>query len=293
VEAKPFVKWAGGKRQLINQLEEHLPEDFNNYYEPFLGGGALFFRLSALGKIKHAYLNDVSFSLIQSYKTIKEKPIELITELKSGKYKNEKETFLGIRAEQPTTSVQAAARFIYLNKTAFNGLYRVNSEGKFNVPFGKYFNPKILDADNILAVSDALQKDELSCIDFEEAVASASKSDLIYFDPPYHPVSKTANFTNYTKDNFTEKDQVRLSEIAKDLTKRGCFVMLSNSYSPLVIELYKEFTIDVVNASRMINCKAEGRGKVKEVIVTNYNLLAERQAQKLQGKFIEKVMTRN
>jgi len=293
MEAKPFVKWAGGKRQLIEQLVQHLPEEFNNYYEPFLGGGALFFKLSLLGKIKHAYLNDVSAPLIHAYKTIKEKPTELIVELSSGKYKNNKETFLQIRSELPTNPVQATARFIYLNKTAFNGLYRVNSSGGFNVPFGKYNNPKVLDEENILAVSGALQRDELTCVDFEMATASAKKGDLIYFDPPYHPVSKTANFTSYTKNSFTELDQERLANLARKLTEKGCFVMLSNSHSPLILELYKDFGISVVNASRMINCKAEGRGKVKEVIVINYNLLADRQTQKMQGKLVEKVMARH
>lgn len=270
LEAKPFVKWAGGKRQLISELLGHSPENFNNYYEPFLGGGALFFKLSLMGKIKHAYLNDASASLIHAYKTIKEKPSELIAELNSGKYLNDKETFLKIRAEQPKDEVKATARFIYLNKTAFNGLYRVNSSGEFNVPFGKYNNPKILDEENILAVSEALQKDELTRIDFEKAVASARKGDFVYFDPPYHPVSKTSSFTNYTKGSFTEKDQVRLANKFKELHEKGVFVMLSNSYAPLILELYKDFNISVVNATRMINCKAEGRGKVREVIITNY-----------------------
>ncbi len=289
MEAKPFVKWAGGKRQLIEQLVKHLPEEFNNYYEPFLGGGALFFKLSLLGRIKHAYLNDVSAPLVQAYKTIKEKPTELIVELGSGKYKNDKETFLKIRAEKSTNLVKATARFIYLNKTAFNGLYRVNSSGGFNVPFGKYTNPRILDEENILAVSDALQRDELTCVDFEMATASAKKGDLVYFDPPYHPVSKTANFTSYTKDSFTELDQERLARLVERLTNKGCFVMLSNSYSPLILDLYKGFEVNVVNATRMINCKAEGRGKVKEVIVTNYNLLSG-QTQKTQGKLVEKII---
>lgn len=158
IEPKPFVKWAGGKRQIISQLLQCSPSRFDEYYEPLLGGGALFFKLSALGKIKHAYLNDNSKTLIDAYKTIKEKPHDLIAELKSGKYKNDKVTFYEIRKEQPTDLVKATARFIYLNKTAFNGLYRVNSKGEFNVPYGKYKNPKILDEKNILAVSKALQK---------------------------------------------------------------------------------------------------------------------------------------
>ncbi len=269
-EPKPFVKWAGGKRQLITELIHFSPPKFENYYEPFLGGGALFFKLSTLGKIKHAYLNDSSKVLIDAYKTIKQKPKELISELKENKYANTKEHFLKIRAEQPTDLVVATARFIYLNKTAFNGLYRVNSTGGFNVPYGKYENPNILDQRNIMAVNKALQKDELSCTDFEDAVSSAKKGDFIYFDPPYHPLSKTASFTSYTKESFSEKDQERLAKLFKVLDQKGCLVMLSNSYAPLILNLYKEFDCRTVKATRMINCKAQGRGKIKELIIKNY-----------------------
>lgn len=271
IEPKPFVKWAGGKRQLIKQLIIHSPAvDFNDYYEPFLGGGALFFKLSMLGKIKKAHLNDSSKVLIDAYRTIKDKPKELIAELKKGKYKNDKETFLKIRAEKPTDLVKATARLVYLNKTAFNGLYRVNSKGMFNVPYGKYKKPKILDEQNILAVSTALQKDELTNTDFEQAVSLAKKGDFVYFDPPYLPLSRTSSFTGYTKENFTEKDQERLAKKFKALSDKGCFVMQSNSYTPLILGLYKDFHIYIVEATRMINCKAEGRGKIKEVIITNY-----------------------
>jgi DNA adenine methylase len=270
IEPKPFIKWAGGKRQLISQLLRYSPTKFAEYYEPFLGGGALFFKLSSLDKIKHAHLNDSNKVLIDAYKTIKEKPKDLIAEMKSGKYKNDKDVFYEIRTEQPTDLVKATARLIYLNKTAFNGLYRVNSKGEFNVPYGKYKNPKILDEQNILAVSKALQKDELTNIDFEEAVNSAKESDFIYFDPPYYPLSKTSSFTGYTKEDFAEKDQVRLAKKFMELDSRGCFVMLSNSYAPLILDLYKDFIIQTVKATRMINCKAEGRGKISEVIITNY-----------------------
>lgn len=269
-EPRPFVKWAGGKRQLIIDLIKNAPPTFNEYYEPFLGGGALFFKLSSLGKITYAHLNDSNKILIDAYKTIRDKPQDLITELKSGKYTNNKETYYGIRAEQPTDVIKATARFLYLNKTAFNGLYRVNSQGKFNVPFGKYKNPKILDEENILEVSRALQKVDLTSKDFEEAIESANKNDFVYFDPPYQPLSKTSNFTSYTKDAFTEKDQERLAKKFKELDRRGCFVMLSNSYSPLILDLYKYFNIKMVHATRMINCNAAGRGKIEELIITNY-----------------------
>jgi len=269
-EPKPFVKWAGGKRQLLSQLLNCSPLRFDNYYEPFLGGGALFFRLSALGKMKHACLNDNNRVLIDAYKTIKEEPRALIAELKRGKYKNDKAAFYEIRKEQPTDLVKATARLIYLNRTAFNGLYRVNSKGQFNVPFGKYKNPKILDEQNILEVSRALRKVELTNTDFEVASNSAKRGDFAYFDPPYHPLSRTSNFTGYTKENFTERDQERLARKFRDLDGKDCYVMLSNSYSPLILDLYKDFNIQSVDATRMINCKAEGRGKIKEAIITNY-----------------------
>lgn len=269
IEAKPFVKWAGGKKQLLNVLVANIPKQFNNYFEPFVGGGALFFKLFNLGKIKQVYLNDVNAELINAYRTIKEKPLELIHELKSGKYQNNQETFYQIRTEEPTDPIKATARFIYLNKTAFNGLYRVNAHGKFNVPFGKYKNPKIPDEENLLAVSKALQRDEITCMDFEDAVSKANKNDFIYFDPPYQPIKKTS-FTKYTAQDFTRKDQERLFKCFERLNKKGCLIMISNSYSDFIKELYKNYNIKMVLASRAINCKAEGRGKIKEVLITNY-----------------------
>ncbi len=268
--AEPFIKWAGGKRQLLNELIHSLPFRFENYFEPFLGGGALFFKLCQLGKIKKAYLNDCNADLITAYRTIKEAPSELIEELQSGKYANDKTTFLSVRSWAPTDPIEKTARFIYLNKTAFNGLYRVNASGKFNVPFGKYEKPKICDAKGLLAVHQALQTDELSSMDFEAAVRKARKNDFVYFDPPYHPLSKTANFTGYTAADFIEKDQERLARCFKDLDKRGCLIMLSNSSTPVVKELYAEYNTRAVKANRMINCKADRRGKIQELLVTNY-----------------------
>ncbi len=184
--------------------------------------------------------------------------------MENDKYRNRKETFYRIRKEEPTDSIERTARFIYLNKTAFNGLYRVNSKGKFNVPYGRYKNPKILDRENILAFSKALQKTELTNIDFQEAVRSAKKGAFIYLDPPYNPLSKTSNFTSYTKEDFKHKDQERLSKTFRELHTRDCFVMLSNSYTSNTLELYEEFSQNTrpVLASRMINCKTEGSGKL-------------------------------
>lgn len=270
-EAKPFVKWAGGKRQLLDELVKGLPA-FENYHEPFLGGGAFFFHLEALGWIKKAYLTDSNEELINVYEVIKTDVDALISRLSSGRFKNDKETFYAIRAEVPKGRVDRAARFIYLNKTAFNGLYRVNSQGKFNVPFGKYSNPKILDKENLLLVNRALQKDHLTCSDFDVVLSQAKKGDLVYFDPPYHPLSKTASFTSYTANSFTEKDQQRLFSTFKKLDGMGCYVMLSNSYSEFIADLYAEYKPDVVLANRAINCKPEGRGKIKEIIVRNWQI---------------------
>lgn len=268
-EAKPFVKWAGGKRQLINELTKGLPR-FENYHEPFLGGGALFFRLEAENRLKTAFLSDYNAELINAYRVIKNDVFGLMSELATPKYANTSATYYQIRASNPKTEVERAARFIYLNKTAFNGLYRVNSKGGFNVPFGKYTNPKIIDGENLLLVHRALQKDELYCGDFTIVLKNARKGDLVYFDPPYAPISETANFTSYTKNNFAENDQERLLKTYKELDRRGCFVMLSNSYSDYTRDLYAEFEPETVYANRAINCKGDRRGKIKELIARNW-----------------------
>ncbi len=272
MEARPFLKWAGGKTQLLSTLLANAPAQFNDYYEPFLGGGAFFFRLASLGKIKNSHLNDINKDLITAYRAVKERPEELIEALSSKKYKNDEATYYKIRAQEPASDIDVAARLIYLNKTAFNGLYRVNSKGKFNVPYGKYANPKIPDVKNLLAVNVVLQTDELTSLDFEAAVEGAKKGDFIYFDPPYVPVSKTSSFTGYTKESFGAADQQRLFGCFKKLDKKGCLVMLSNSYMETTSEMYKEFNITSVRASRVINCNPEGRGKVNELIITNYQI---------------------
>ncbi|MFA6907245.1 MAG: DNA adenine methylase [Candidatus Micrarchaeia archaeon] len=285
-EARPFVKWAGGKRQLLDELTQGLPY-FENYHEPFIGGGALFFRLEAMNKIKRAYLSDSNAELINTYSIIKNEIFELMSELASPLYINDEAAYYKIRASKPKTDVERAARFIYLNKTAFNGLYRVNSSGGFNVPFGKYNNPKILDSQNLLLVHRALQKDELYCGDFAIVLKNAKRGDFVYFDPPYFPISKTSNFTGYTKDGFGEHEQKKLLKTYKELDSRGCFVLLSNSYSDLISELYAEFEPEVVHASRMINCKGDQRGKIKELIVRNW------EPKIAQGKLVEEIVATN
>ncbi len=285
-EAKPFIKWAGGKRQLLDELTKGLPE-FENYHEPFIGGGALFFRLEAEDRIKTAYLSDSNDELINVYVAIKSHVSELVEELLSSKYANDEQAYYQMRSSRPETTVKRAARFIYLNKTAFNGLYRVNSKGGFNVPFGRYSNPKILDRENLLLVHRALQKDELYCGDFSVVLKKAREKDLVYLDPPYLPISRTSNFTGYTKNGFSEDDQKRLLNTFKELDSGGCYVMLSNSYTDFVADLYGEFYEETVYASRMINCKADRRGKVKELIVRNWEPKVS------QRKLVEEIVASN
>ncbi|MCX6770661.1 MAG: DNA adenine methylase [Candidatus Micrarchaeota archaeon] len=285
-EARPFVKWAGGKRQLLDELTQGLPY-FENYHEPFIGGGALFFRLEAMNRIKRAYLSDSNAELINAYSVIKNEVFELMSELASPLYVNDEAAYYKIRASRPKTNVERAARFIYMNKTAFNGLYRVNSSGGFNVPFGKYDNPKILDSQNLMLVHRALQKDELYCGDFTIALKNAKRGDFVYFDPPYFPISKTSNFTGYTKDGFGENEQKKLLKTYKELDSKGCFVLLSNSYSDFISELYAEFEPETVHANRMINCKGDQRGKIKELIVRNW------EPKITQRKLVEEIVAIN
>ena len=285
-EARPFVKWAGGKRQLLDELTQGLPY-FENYHEPFIGGGALFFRLEAMNRIKRAYLSDSNAELINAYSVIKNEVFELMSELASPLYVNDEAAYYKIRASRPKTNVERAARFIYMNKTAFNGLYRVNSSGGFNVPFGRYDNPKILDSQNLMLVHRALQKDELYCGDFTIALKNAKRGDFVYFDPPYFPISKTSNFTGYTKDGFGENEQKKLLKTYKELDSKGCFVLLSNSYSDFISELYAEFEPEIVHANRMINCKGDQRGKIKELIVRNW------EPKITQRKLVEEIVAIN
>jgi len=275
---KPFVKWVGGKRQLLKQfrdLDLYPPEGFdsekNRYFEPFVGGGAVFFDLLP----NKAYLSDLNAELVATYNVIKNDVEKLIISLKKQKY--DKEYFLKVRAKDPQklTDLQVATRFIFLNRTCFNGMYRVNSKGGFNVPFGKYENPQICDEDNLRKVSLVLQNVEIEHRDYKAVLKKARKGDFIYFDPPYHPVSKTAAFTSYTSQGFGEKEQIELRDTFLELHKRGCFVMLSNSDAPFINKIYSELKkyrikVSKVSAGRAINSKASGRGKICEVLVTNY-----------------------
>jgi DNA adenine methylase len=273
---KPFVKWVGGKRQLLQQFRDmglYPPDDFNpaanTYFEPFVGGGAVFFDLLP----KKAELSDLNNELVITYNIIKNDVDALIKSLKKHKY--EKEYYLKVRAKDPKTlsDLDVASRFIFLNRTCFNGMYRVNSQGGFNVPFGKYTNPIICDEENLRKVSKALQKVTIKNQDYKAVLKKAKKGDFVYFDPPYYPVSKTASFTSYTKDAFLDKEQTELRDTFVELHKRGCYVMLSNSDTPFINKIYsgiKGVKISKVAAGRAINSNAAKRGKISEVLVTNY-----------------------
>lgn len=273
---KPFVKWVGGKRQLLAQfrlMNLYPPEKFDikngRYFEPFVGGGAVFFDLLP----ERAYLSDLNNELVVTYNVIKNDVENLIKSLK--KHKLDKEYFLKIRAQNPEklSDLNTASRFIYLNRTCFNGMYRVNSKGGFNVPFGKYTNPLICDENNLRKASKALKNVEIKKQDYKEVLKKAKKGDFIYFDPPYYPISKTASFTSYTSEAFLDKEQIELRDTFVELHKRGCFVMLSNSDTPFINKIYSEpkgLRITKVQAGRAINSDASKRGKITEVLITNY-----------------------
>ena len=277
---KPFVKWVGGKRQLLQQFKDIgvlPPADFDvqrhTYHEPFVGGGAVFFELLP----KKAVLSDINQELVITYNIIKSDVESLIRELGRAKYQYDKEKFLTIRAYEASSlsELEVAARFIYLNRTAFNGMYRVNKSGQFNVPFGRYNDPLICDTSNLRAVSQALQKVKIQYEDYRKVLDRARSGDFVYFDPPYYPVSKTASFTAYTADGFEEQQQVELYDTFFELHERGCNVALSNSDTPFIHDLFapytkKGITIHKVQAGRNVNSKATGRGKVYEVLVKNY-----------------------
>ncbi len=274
---QPFVKWVGGKRGLLSQIIPLVPEEFNNYFEPFVGGGALFFELFSLGllKDKKVYLFDINAELINAYNVVKNNPIELIKSLKKFQEKHSKEFYYETRALDReenflnTSAVFRATRFIYLNKTCFNGLYRVNSKGYHNVPMGSYKNPNICDELVIYSASEALQNAIISNTSYKDVMLHASQDDFVYFDPPYYPLTATSSFTAYNENTFLEKEQIELFEVFKELDKKSCKVMHSNSDTDFIKELYAEFCVGEIQANRFINSKSSGRGKIKEVIIKN------------------------
>lgn len=268
--ARPVLKWAGGKSQLLAELLKYVPAHWRAYHEPFVGGGALFFELANENRLTKSFLSDINQSLIDVYIGLRDCPSEVIHILQQ--HRHHRDYYYRIRALWPEnlSLPDRAARIIYLNKTCYNGLYRENRSGQFNVPFGKYKNPTICDTPNLRAASVVLHDVDISCRHFSSVLGIAQPDDFVYFDPPYHPLSTTSNFTAYAKDGFGESEQVRLQEVFRELTKGGVKVMLSNSDTPFIHELYADYRIYKVYATRAINSKAEARGKVSEVIVCNY-----------------------
>lgn len=270
IPARPFLKWAGGKKQLLPELCKRIPASFDQYFEPFIGGGALFFALQP----KRATISDINPDLINIYQVIQSEIDNLIQDLQNHRY--DKEYFYNLRNIDRDSdyikwsSIRRASRSIYLNKTCFNGLYRVNSKGQFNTPFGSYKKPTILDEVNLRACSQALQGVEIRVDSFESVLERAKKNDFIYFDPPYLPLTDTANFTAYSRDGFDLEMQIRLRDLCIELDRRGIKFMTSNSSAPLILDLYQDFSIDWVDATRSINSNGDLRGKIKEVIITNY-----------------------
>ena len=272
---QPFTKWTGGKRQLLGELRSYMPETYGRYFEPFVGGGALFFDLAP----EKAVINDFNEELINAYRQIKNNPAELINLLIKHKENNSKDYYLALRSADRDgrisrmTGVERAARILYMLRVDFNGLYRVNSKNQFNVPYGRYKNPKIVDVDLLYQISEYLNENDVEILqtDFAEAVKDAQTGDFVYFDPPYIPLNETSSFTSYTHEGFSYEEQIRLRNTFKELTERGVYAMLSNSSSPLVEELYKDFNIYFVEAQRTNGAKSSSRGKISEIIVTNYD----------------------
>lgn len=274
---KPFVKWAGGKRQLMPILSQHLPEKYDRYFEPFLGGGAMLFYTITQNPKRKCHVSDLNSDLILTYITIRDKIEDLILSLKthSKKYsKNSKTYYYSVRDSQPKSQVEKTSKLLFLNKTCFNGLYRVNSKGKFNVPLGRYTNPNIINEENLRTVSHALKSNniKITCRDFSSILNDAKKGDFVYFDPPYQPVSATANFTSYTNRNFTSDDLHRLSKICEKLDSKGCKFLLSNSNSTEVFETFskRSWKILEIEANRAINSNSKNRTGHTELLIKNY-----------------------
>lgn len=287
-KTKPFLKWAGGKGQLLAEIEKRLPDELINgkidtYVEPFVGGGALFFHIAQnYSQIKNFYLFDVNEDLVNCYNEIKHNTKSLIRQLKQLENKflpldkeERKRFFYEIRTQ--FNRDRQAAKLIFLNKTCYNGLYRVNKKGGFNVPFGDYKNPRICDAKNLLSVAVILERTEVICGHFTESDRCIDEDTFVYFDPPYRPLSQTASFTSYSKDSFSEKDQICLAKFCRVVTGKRAKFLLSNSdpknedpNDHFFEEHYEGFEIDTVRATRAINCKATGRGQINELLITNY-----------------------
>lgn len=273
--AKPFLKWVGGKQQLLTQFENYFPLTFKRYFEIFVGGGAVFFHLWNTGRLPpETFLFDHNQELTNAFLVVRDRVDELIALLSTHQVSHCPAHYYQIRAldrqAMDLDPVARAARTIYLNRTCYNGLYRVNRHGQFNVPIGRYQNPQILYEAVLRAASAALQTACIATKDFREIVDLARPGDFFYFDPPYDPVSQTASFTSYTATSFGAESQRALAAVFAQLTDRGCLCMLSNSHTPFMLELYRDFRVEVVQAKRAVNSKGNGRGSVPEILVLNY-----------------------
>lgn len=263
---RPPLKWAGGKKQLLPQYAAMFPQDYRNYLEPMVGGGACLFYL----RPQRAVIVDSNQELINFYIVVRDRLESLLEDL--GRHVNEPDYYYSIRALDVATltPVQRASRFLYLNKTGYNGLWRENRAGKHNVPFGRYKNPRYADRESLEQARRVLKNCLILHGDFSLALEHAGAGDFVYLDPPYHPLSATANFTGYTLGSFPESEQVRLAQVFMELSDRGCLVMESNSDTPLIWDLYQGFNISTVSARRAINCRPERRGPVTEVVIRNF-----------------------
>lgn len=271
---KPYLKWAGGKRQLLPAIQRHIPSSFTTYYEPFAGAGAVLFALQP----RRAVINDSNGQLIETYTVVRDQLEDLLALLRIHQEQDGQAYYYRLRALDRDAAAfsalspaQRAARLIYLNKTCFNGLYRVNAGGLFNVPYGRYKAPAICDEPTLRAVSRYLQSGRITIKsgDFADAVKNARSTAFVYFDPPYHSADST-NFTGYQAGGFNESEQTRLRDVYARLSRRGVRCLLSNADTPFIRELYQAYTIETVLASRAINANADGRGRVSEVLIKNW-----------------------
>jgi DNA adenine methylase len=275
---KPFVKWAGGKGQLLTQFEPFWPEAFRGYVEPFVGGGAVFFCLHRQERLKASVvLNDANAELMLCYQIIRDDLESLLVALRRHEaHRFDPTYYYAVRARDRDSdfalrpAAERAARTLFLNRICYNGLYRVNQQGHFNVPFGRHRNPRIVNEENLRAVSAALQDVALHCSDFIECVEWVHPGDLVYLDPPYDPLSATSSFTNYTSDSFGDDDQLRLAEMFRELDATGCRAMLSNSDTARIRELYAGYRLEVLHARRAINTQGDGRSSIPELLILNY-----------------------
>ena len=300
INPQPILRWAGGKRQLLEILLSSYPKDFdphvNNYFEPFVGGGALFFSLASnfehvnFSTVEesshHFFLSDTNDELINFYKVVRDKPKLLIKRVNFLANQKSEKDFYRVRESAPRSETARAARLLYLNRLCFNGLYRVNSRGLFNVPFGRLKNPVICNSDLIFACSAWLQKAEISTMPFQEAVKKAKQADLVYFDPPYIPMSNTASFSSYAKEDFDMDDQQELAHTIFELSKKGVRVILSNSDTARSREIFGSLNLFSVSANRSISASGTSRVRVQELIGTNFPLSEMRDGTKLASNSI-------